>query len=121
MTGSQDEKIQKAVQASLNWLSIVDEGKYRESWENASALLKKAVTADELSRSLEASRGVFGALESREPTSRSYETALPGAPDGEYVVIQCKSSFTHKKEAVETVTPMLEADDVWRVSGYYIK
>jgi hypothetical protein len=45
---------------------------------------------------------------------------LPGAPDGEYVVIQFESSFEKKKSAVETVTPMLEKDGKWRVSGYYI-
>jgi len=45
----------------------------------------------------------------------------PGAPDGEYVVIQYDSSFENKTEAVETVTPMLDPDGVWRVSGYYIR
>jgi len=42
-------------------------------------------------------------------------------PDGEYVVIQYDSSFEHKQSAVETVTPMLDKDGKWRVSGYYIK
>ncbi len=46
---------------------------------------------------------------------------MPGAPDGEYVVIQYDSSFEHKQAAVETVTPMLDKDGKWRVSGYYIK
>ena len=31
------------------------------------------------------------------------------------------SSFEHKKAAVETVTPMLDKDGHWRVSGYFIK
>jgi hypothetical protein len=46
---------------------------------------------------------------------------LPGAPDGEYVVIQYESSFEHKQAAVETVTPMLDKDGTWRVSGYFIR
>jgi len=50
-----------------------------------------------------------------------YTTTLPGAPDGEHVVIQFDSSFTNKKTAVETITPMFDKDGVWRVSGYYIK
>jgi len=53
--------------------------------------------------------------------SKKYMTSLPGAPDGEYVVIQYKTSFENKKDAVETVTPMKDEDGVWRVSGYYIK
>lgn len=48
-------------------------------------------------------------------------TSLPGAPDGKYVVIQYDTSFENKKAAVETVTPMLDKDGKWRVSGYYIK
>ncbi len=42
-------------------------------------------------------------------------------PDGEYVVVQLETSFANKKAAVETVTPMLEKDGRWRVSGYFIR
>lgn len=52
----------------------------------------------------------------------TYATKLPGAPDGEYVVIQYKASFANKESAVETITPMKEADGTtWHVSGYFIK
>jgi ribosomal protein S17E len=46
---------------------------------------------------------------------------LIGAPDGEYIVIQFETSFENKKAAIETVTPMMDKDWRWRVSGYYIK
>jgi hypothetical protein len=46
---------------------------------------------------------------------------LPGAPDGQYVIIQFETSFENKQNAVETVTPMLDTDSQWRISGYYIK
>jgi ribosomal protein S17E len=41
--------------------------------------------------------------------------------NGVYVVIEFESSFENKKSAVETVTPMMDKDGKWRVSGYYIK
>ena len=47
--------------------------------------------------------------------------SLPDAPAGKYVVLQFDTSFANKKEAVETVTPRLDADGTWKVSGYYIK
>jgi hypothetical protein len=47
--------------------------------------------------------------------------SLPGAPDGDYVVIKFASSFENKASAVETVTPMKDTDGKWHVSGYYIK
>jgi Protein of unknown function (DUF4019) len=53
--------------------------------------------------------------------SREYTEKLPGAPDGKYVVIQYDTVFEKKASAIETVTPMAEADGKWRVSGYYIR
>jgi hypothetical protein len=52
---------------------------------------------------------------------KAYQTTLAGAPDGQYVVIQFETSFQNKRSAIETVTPMLDKDGQWRVSGYYIK
>jgi hypothetical protein len=46
---------------------------------------------------------------------------MPGAPDGEYSVIQFATSFRHKAAATETVTLMKDSDGRWRVSGYYIR
>ena len=37
-------------------------------------------------------------------------THLPGAPDGQYLVLQFNTSFAEKKAAVETVTVGLEKD-----------
>ena len=121
MPESHKGKIENAEAAALAWMSLVDDGKYSESWEGAAGLLQKAVSQDQFAHSLDAARGPMGALVSREVIKSSYETELPGAPDGEYVVIQYASSFVNKKKAVETVTPMLADDGIWKVSGYYIK
>jgi len=77
-------------------------------------LFRKAVPRDQWERQLGALRQPMGARESRAVASKAYRTALPGAPDGRYVVIQFRSSFEKKKAAVETVTPMLDADGQWR-------
>ncbi len=37
------------------------------------------------------------------------------------VVVQYRTSFQNKTNAVETVTPMRDPDGVYRVSGYYIR
>ncbi|HEY5894810.1 MAG TPA: DUF4019 domain-containing protein, partial [Chthoniobacterales bacterium] len=60
-------------------------------------------------------------LVSRKLKSAKYTKTLPGAPDGEYVILQFNTTFANKKEAVETVTPMLAQDGKWKVSGYFIK
>jgi hypothetical protein len=110
-----------AAQAALKWLALVDEGKYSESWDEAAQLFKGAVTKEQWGESLSSARRPLGKIASRALKSKKYATSLPGAPDGEYVVIRYASSFEHKKFAVETVTPMLDKDGQWRVSGYYIK
>lgn len=66
-------------------------------------------------------RKPLGEVLSRKVINRTYTTSLPGAPDEQYVVIQFETSFENKHNAVETVTPMMEPNGQWRVSGYYIK
>jgi hypothetical protein len=36
-------------------------------------------------------------------------------------IVSFQTPFENKKAAVETVTPMLDTDGQWRVSGYYIR
>ena len=111
----------QAVKAADEWLALVDQGEYGESWQEAATLFKSAVTVEQWEQTLNASRRPLGDLKSRELKGAEYMTSLPGAPDGEYVVIQFDTSFTNKKVAVETVTPMKDEDGIWRVSGYYVK
>jgi hypothetical protein len=109
---------QKAAEA---WLHGVDAGKYAESWDAAAALFKKAVTRNQWQEALAGVRAPLGALGSRKLKSATIANTLPGAPDGEYVVLEFESSFEKKRAAVETVTPMREPDGAWRVSGYFIR
>lgn len=111
----------QAVNVAEEWLALVDQGEYEASWEEAAALFKSAVTVEQWRQALNAARKPFGELVMRELKTAEYATSLPGAPDGEYVVIQFDTSFSKKESAVETITPMKDDDGVWRVSGYYIK
>jgi hypothetical protein len=115
------KKEKAAVVAAEQWLLLVDEGKYEQSWKEAAEYFKNAISQYKWHQSLQAVRNPLGKLISRKVKTQVYKTSLPGAPDGEYVVIQFETSFKNKKAAVETVTPMMDKDGVWRVSGYYIK
>jgi hypothetical protein len=115
------DKTQAAETAAEAWLSSIDGGNYAQSWQDASSLFKAAVTEKDWEQQLQAVRTPLGALISRKLQSAEYKTQLPGAPDGEYVIIKYDSSFANKKSAVETVTPMLDKDGQWRVSGYFIR
>lgn len=115
------EKEEAAVAPAVKWLNLVDQGKYAESWKEAATLFRNAVNQGQWEQTLQAVRKPLGKLITRKVKTKTYRTSLPGAPDGEYVVILFDSSFEKKKSAVETVTPMMDEDGKWRVSGYYIK
>ncbi len=115
------DKESAAVEAALGWLKNTDAGDYGKGWEEAAAFLKGAVIKEAFVQSLGGVRGPLGKVISRKVNSKEYMTQVPGGPDGEYVVIQFETVFENKKSAAEMVTPMLDADGVWRVSGYYIR
>jgi hypothetical protein len=116
-----EENVGKALEAANQWLALIDGQKYGESWETAAVYFKNAIGKEEWKQKLAAVREPLGKLVSRSLKSKTYTTSLPGAPDGEYVVIQFKTSFENKASGIETVTPMLDKDGTWKVSGYYIK
>ena len=116
-----DAAEKRALKASDEWLKLSDSGRYSESWETAAEFFRNAISREQWNASLSAVRKPLGKVIKRTVKSKQYATSLPGAPDGEYVVIQYETSFEKKKSSIETVTPMLEKDGKWRVSGYYIK
>lgn len=111
----------EAVEAAQAWLKLVDKGDYAKSWEEAAPFLQAAVSKDDWTKSLRRALSPLGAVGSRTVQSALYTKTLPGAPDGEYVVIQFSTTFANKKSAVETVTPSKGLDGRWKVSGYYVR
>lgn len=117
-----DEASEKAAATAADaWLRLVDAGRYGGSWDDAARPFKNAMSKTDWEKALHGVRSPLGKVVSREVMSKTYTTSLPGAPDGRYVVIQYRTSFEKKKAAIETVTPMLDEDGRWRVSGYYVR
>ena len=115
---SREEAARKAAES---WLALVDAGQYGQSWDEAAAFFKSKVPREKWEQMVASVRGDLGEFQSREFLAMQYTKELPGAPDGEYVVIQFRAAYAKKKSAIETVTPMLDADGRWRVSGYFVK
>ncbi len=115
-----EDKEKAAVSASDAWLKLVDNGEYAESWKTAAEYFRNNVKQDQWEQVMKGVREPLGKALSRTLKSTRYSTSLPGAPDGQYVVIKYQASFENKKWTVETVTPVLEKDGTWKVSGYFI-
>jgi len=116
-----DKPEKEAQAAAEQWLALIDAGQFAESWQATASVFQAAVSQPQWKSSLESVRKPLGTRVSRKLKSAKYSKKLPGAPDGEYVVLQFTTSFTNKNGAVETVTPMLDQDGKWKVSGYFIK
>lgn len=115
-----DQKVQRAQSAADQWLKLTDSGNYDQSWQKAAQMFKSHVSQMDWAMAMQTNRSPLGRVLSRKLRNASHRDHLPGAPDGEYVVIQYETSFEHKKAAVETVTPTLD-DGEWKVSGYFIR
>jgi hypothetical protein len=116
-----DEKTDEGVKTAKAWVAIVDAKDYQKSWDEAAPFFKGKVTAETWKKMADAVREPLGEVASRELLNAQFSKQLPGAPEGEYVVVQFKTSFANKKDAVETVVPMKDDKGVWRVSGYFVK
>jgi Protein of unknown function (DUF4019) len=110
-----------AERAAREWLALADVADSAGTWAASASLFRNAVPEDEWARALTAARAPLGAVVARKLRAARAATELPGAPDGEYVVLEFDTQFERKRAAVETVTPMRDADGGWRVSGYYIR
>ena len=120
--GSNAETPEAAAEAAARvWLGLVDAGDYAKSWVTGARYFRNSVLEAQWVTSVARVRGSLGGLKSRRLVSAKYTRSLPGAPDGEYVVIQFATSFEKRPQATETVTPMKDRDGRWRVSGYYIR
>jgi hypothetical protein len=113
--------VKQAQSAATSWLALTDADRYGPSWDEASSLFKAAISKADWERALKGARAPLGTLKARKLRAATFTRTLPGAPDGEYVVIQFDTQFENKAAAVETVTSMREKDGSWRVGGYFIK
>ncbi len=107
--------------AAVQWLALIDAGDYDESWKQSASLFQAALPNEQWDRTMQSIRSRLGATRMRTVKNLQYTRTLPGAPEGEYVVIQFQTDFANLSGATETVTPMKDQDGTWKVSGYFIK
>ena len=110
-----------AAGAAQTWLGQIDAGNYGKSWKDAASYFQGAISEKGWTDALTGARKPLGPLVSRKLSSARNARSLPGAPDGNYVVMQFDTNFINKKSAVETVTFVQEKDGKWKAAGYYIK
>lgn len=115
------DKAQEAVASTMAFLEQIDARQYDDSWRAAAELLRQKVTQEDWADQLSKTSATTGPVLARSQKTISYSTQAKDSPEGEYIVLVFDTSFQHKERATETVTVMLEEDNVWRVAGYFIQ
>jgi hypothetical protein len=113
--------IADASAAADAWLAHIDGGDDAASWRDASSLFRQMVTQEQWVDAHGKVNAVLGRPQERWLRDTEHRTSVPGAPDGEYVLLKYDTRFEKKQEAVETVVTMVDTDGEWRVGGYFVQ
>lgn len=110
-----------SAQAAANWLKVIDQGNYDQSWDLGSLTMKLKIPKNDWKTILAATRGKLGAVKSRELVDQRTSKDPNGLPKGDYMVLIYKTNFTTKNSLGELVTMVLESDGKWRGLTYQVE
>ncbi len=110
----------KAQIAAKNWLELIDDKDYAQSYDTAASFFKANINKGDWVQTCGSLRDMLGKAEYRKLISSRRESKMQGAPDGEYVILVYETDFKRKVNAQEIVVPMLDKDGKWRISGYHV-
>jgi len=110
-----------ALKVARAWLDLADQGKFARCYAQCASMARAMVTRDNYVKTMQAARPPLGRVLSRQVESTTFSRSLPGAPDGEYVVVKFATRFEKKESAVETLPVTKDKDGAWKVAGYFIR
>lgn len=110
----------EASSTARKWVGLLDAGQWEASWRAAGRMFKSQLTSAQWATTIQSVRQPLGRASSRTLQSAVQTKTLPGAPAGDYQVLQFQTRFAGKPNAVETVVLSREQGG-WHVSGYFIR
>lgn len=118
-TGATGQNAQQtaAIGAAQQWIGLVDQGQYAESWSATGRLFQGSMQQPQWVQTLTGARTPLGTVVSREVAGSEIRESLPGAPPGQYALVSFATNFQNKPDIIETVT-MMDESGTWKVVGY---
>lgn len=117
--------LEQVESSARSWLEWLDNEKYSESWQNASASLQKKTSEQAWIKTVAPLRNGRGKPTARYIATASSAKSLSGFPDGDYVILQFYTTFSEKGLAFETITLVKSDDSVgaenWKAVEYSIR
>lgn len=111
--------VMPATSEARKWLTIMDHNDFSHAWEQASILVRQSITKEAFIKEASRSREPLGSFIKRDILIAQPKTEMPGAPQGQYVLITFKSEFHNKQPVNETIIVQKDPDNSWRVAGYF--
>lgn len=102
------------------FLKLVDADDWAGSWEAAGSFFQAETTADEWASVVEPLRQPLGTVAERRLVTVQRADSLPGAPEGEYEVLQFQTKFEGREKLVLETVVMLSGQNGWEVTGYFM-
>ena len=119
-TSIQNEADAAGAGVARAWVSLLDGQHWAETWRSAGIIFKTQMPEARWPSVIEPVRRPLGAVSSRSFLNATATTSLPGAPAGEYQIIQFTTAFATKPGAIETIVLAHEPSG-WKVDGYFIR
>ena len=110
-----------SIEAAMKWLALLDAGKAGAAWDVASKQLQSKVTRNKFIAEMRDVRKPLGKLASRTAVKFARAHDLPGAPTGDYTLIEFEAKYANGKKLAEQVVWVIEAGDIWRIAGYFYR
>lgn len=120
-SGRAGETTADAQKVTEAWLGLIDGGKLDDSWTQAHSMFREKVPQADWVKAISDLQGRVGKMKSRKLRVAQATKSLPGAPDGDYVVLIYDSSYENLPEAMDQLVAAKDKDGAWHVSGYSVR
>ena len=120
LVAAQDAHSSEVQNAAREWLKLVDAGDYSASWKSAGKKFQQTFTEASWADAASRLRAPFGVAETRTVALTHFDKHFPNLPDGDYALVQFRTSFKGKDYSGETVN-LEHEDSGWRVIGYFVR
>ena len=107
--------------AALDWLALVDAGKFEATWVEAARSFQKAQSKVDWAKGLGEARPTMGKLVIRTLLNHEVRTTLPNLPPGKYITVRFTTVFEKHANGSESVTVVKDGTRGFRMMSYLLK
>lgn len=110
----------EAAQAAQDYVNLLDQGRYGESWDRGSVLFQHTISKKEWNTALTLARKRLGPVRSRTLKDERPAWDPKGLPKGPYMVVEYNTSFQRAPNSGELLTLRRDEDGKWKVLTYKV-